>query len=544
MTIPQRFRTIGLGRVLTVLAGAACGLAPSAQGQSDLWQMPAAVTMQLRSAGNPQAEALLRRIHAQCVAERKDDDGEKATSCIGVLGVAFAQAQQRGMPALRSWALDQIAAASWDPLDQSSPQALLTDAAKLMSRADYPLSLPLHAAYVEDALKRPPERSTLDQLIATADRYDEWGYPATELRYTEGAATLARRIEGAQSPLAQRMDARGLRALVMLGDAEGNRRCASAPAAGIDPAVMLNMRVSCAIATENAGRWREAEARLRALLPEAQGIADPLARSDVLIALGRNLIRQQLWDDAAAYLASAKEILDPLRSKEPSRGRSPIDVRAARAQASLNIAVGFRDGQPSGGDSALNPGAIYALESRIAGAETWELTAEQLQRDIDAGRLKWEGGVWQSLLGSYRDASADVRRLYGPEATILGSLQAKEIEAGELFVTEGFRRPLQRDNMEADRTKGMNDAIRMLARLPVTNQYRIEGLKVASAFLARNRRDVPQSRSLCQSAMRGAIDRLNANAEYDRAAQAQARRRAPLFAQCVKTAWLAATPGT
>lgn len=524
-----------------------CGMliASPAAAQVEFRAMTPGVEAAARTASDARMEQIVRREHAACVTGARARGDAKAFECNGVLVFAFGEARRRGLRALSDWAVQGVLASVYDPIDAPTALARLRAAAGILSSADYPTSLPFHAAYVADTLAAPAAgAAALADLVAQADRYEQLGYPASILIHAEGAATLARRIEGADSALGWRMQAQALRAAALLGRASALQRCSVDPAGpGADPATRLHLQVSCAIATEQAGRWREAEARLRALLADAQAQPAPEVRADVLVALGRNLIRQELYDAAVPFLTSARDLLAPLVTAEDERLLRAPAIRAARAQGALNIATGFRDGKPSGVHRALT--GIDALEATIAAADTWALAAERLQRDIDRGALQWEGGVWRQLLTAYREAHEEAGRLIGKDAPMVAMLRAKDAQGQEQYLTEGFRRPLARDYIEEDLIRLMQQAVAGLVTLPQGDRHRVEGLAVAAGFLARNDRDVPRARSLCRSAMAGAIERLEAHAEFDTAAQAQLRRRAPLFAQCVGIAWQAgAAPGT
>ncbi|MFL9841495.1 hypothetical protein ABS767_11015 [Sphingomonas sp. ST-64] len=509
-----------------------------ASAQTDLRSMPPAVEAAAKAAPDARMEAIVRREYAACVADQSRQGDSKGFECNGILAWVFAEARRRDLRALSEWAVRGVTASIYDPVDARTSLTLLGEAGRILSSADYPRSLPFHAAYVEDTLADPNAGAdALAELRTRAERYETLGLPATDAIYAGGAATLARRIEGAGSVTASRMDAQALRAWAMLGREEAARRCASDPAASVtDAGVRLHVRVSCAIAAEQAGRWRDAEAQLRALLPEAQAQDAPQARADLLMALGRNLTRQELYDAAVGYLTTARDLLAPLVMEEDERNLRAPAIRAARAQGALNIATGFRDMQTSGVHRNLT--GIYKLEAKIAAADTWAMRAEALQRQIDGGSLRWEGGVWRQMLYAYGDAAEEARRLIGRDAPIVAMLRAKDAQGREQFLTEGFRRPLSDTVTERELVDAMNAAAKSIASLPWTDRYRIEGLQVAAGFMARNRRNVPEARSLCRSAMDGAIERMRSHGEFDAAAQAQLRRRAPLFAECVKVAWL------
>lgn len=525
--------------VQTFVHALALCVAVPATAQVEFRPMREGVQAAARAAPDARMEQIVRREHATCVVGSTERGDPKAFECNNILTFAFDEARRRGMRALSEWAVRGITDSIYDPVNATSPLTRLKAAAGIMSSADYPASLPLHAAYVADLLAEPGAgREALADLVAQTERYEQLGYPATILIYAEGAATLARRIEGAQSATGWSMHAEALRAAAMLGRVQAVRECTSAPGGpGADDATLLHLRVSCAIATEQAGRWREAEQQLRALLPEAQAQSLPHVRADVLVALGRNLIRQELYDAAVPFLTTARDLLAPLVTPEDERlWRAPA-IRAARAQGVLNIAIGFRDGEPSGVHRALT--GIYALEASIAAADTWAMAAEKLQRDIDRGALQWEGGVWRQMLTAYRQAYEEAGRLIGKDTPMVAMLQAKDAQGQEQFLTEGFRHAMTRDYIEEDIIRDMKSAIAGMAPLPRADRHRVEGLTVAAAFMARNDRDIPQARSLCRSAMAGAIEHLQSHAEFDTAAQTQLRRRAPLFSQCVKIAWMA-----
>lgn len=517
---------------------ALCIAAPAAA-QVEFRSMREGAEAAARAAPDARMEQIVRREHAACVTGATERGDSKAFECNNILIFSFGEARRRGMLPLAEWAVRGITDSIYDPVDATSPLTRLKAAAGIMSSADYPTSLPLHAAYVADLLAEPGAGAeALADLVAQTERYEQLGYPATILIHAEGAATLARRLEGPESATGWRMHAEALRAAAMLGRDQAVRECASAPGGpGADDATRLHLRVSCAIATEQAGRWRAAEQQLRALLPEAQAQPLPHVRADVLIALGRNLIRQELYDAAVPFLTTARDLLVPLVTPEDERLLRAPAIRAARAQGALNIAIGFRDGKPSGVHRALT--GIYALEATIAAADTWALAAEGLQRDIDRGALRWEGGVWRQMLTAYREAYEEAGRLIGKDAPMVATLRAKDAQGQEQYLTEGFRRAMVRDYIEQDIIRDMKAAITGIAKLPPADRYRVEGLTVAAAFMARNDRDVPQARSLCRSAMAGAIEHLQSHAEFDTAAQTQLRRRAPLFSQCVKIAWMA-----
>ncbi len=518
-----------------------------------LWvAVPAAAQVEFRPMGEgvqaaagaaPDArmEQIVRREHAACVTGATERGDPKAFECNNILIFSFEEARRRGMRPLAEWAVKGIVDSIYDPVDARTPLTRLKAAAGIISSANYPASLPFHAAYVTDLLAEPGAGGeALADLATQTERYEQLGYPATILIYAEGAATLARRLEGPESATGWRMHAEALRAAAMLGRDQAMRWCVGAPGGpGADDTTRLHLRVSCAIANEQAGRWREAERQLRALLPEAQAQALPHVRADVLIALGRNLIRQELYDAAVPFLTTARDLLAPLVTPEDERLLRAPAIRAARAQGVLNIAIGFRDGKPSGVHRALT--GIYALEATIAAADTWALAAERLQRDIDRGALQWEGGVWRQMLTAYRQAHEEAGRLIGGDAPMVAMLRAKDAQGQEQYLTEGFRRAMVRDYIEEDIIRDMKEAITGIVKLPLADRYRVEGLTVAAAFMARNDRDVPQARSLCRSAMAGAIEHLASHVEFDTAAQTQLRRRAPLFSECVKIAWMAGT---
>lgn len=519
---------------------ALCVAVPAAA-QVEFRPMREGVEAAARAAPDARMEQIVRREHAACVAGSTERGEPKAFECNNILTLAFDEAWRRGMRPLAEWAVRGITDSIYDPVDATSPLTRLKAAAGIMSGADYPASLPLHAAYVADLLVEPGGgAAALADLVAQTERYEQLGYPATILIYAEGSATLARRIEGTQSATGWRMHAEALRAAAMLGRDQAVRECASVPGGpGADDATRLHLRVSCAIATEQAGRWREAEQQLRALLPEVQAQSLPHVRADVLVALGRNLIRQELYDAAVPFLTTARDLLAPLVTPEDERLLRPPAIRAARAQGALNIAIGFRDGEPSGVHWALT--GIYALEASIAAADTWAMAAEKMQRDIDRGALQWEGGVWRQMLTAYRQAYEEAGRLIGKDTPMVAMLRAKDAQGQEQFLTEGFRHAMARDYIEEDIIRDMKGAIAGMAPLPLADRYRVEGLTVAAAFMARNDRDVSQARSLCRSAMAGAIEHLQSHVEFDTAAQTQLRRRAPLFSECVKIAWMAGT---
>ncbi|MBX3593796.1 MAG: hypothetical protein KF783_04900 [Sphingomonas sp.] len=493
----------------------------------------------VRAASDRDAEMIYRRAHAACVVQTKRSGMDsKAYECVGILAQAFGEARRRGLATMASWAATAITDSIYDPVDVSTPTATIGEAARIVSATSPPLGLPLHAAYAEDlAAQAGSGRGELDRLVTRAEDFARWGRPATEAAYARGASVLARRIEGANSPTARRMDAAGLRAEAMLGTQAAIARCAQSPApfTGADD-IALHARVSCAIAAEQAGRWRDAGDMLRALLPEAQAQASPVARADVLVSLGRNLIRQSLPGEAVPYLDAAQKLLDPLSTGEDVRLIRMPAVRAARVAASLELAKSMVAGTSYYAETRLL-GGIYAVESSIASANSWARSAERLQRQIDAGTLRWEGGVWRSLLAAYREAAEKVAQYYGPDAPIIGLLKAKDVEASELFLTQGYREPMEAGPRTERMSADMREALDLVAPIPPTDPHRIETLKVAAGFFLR-RGDMRTARGLCRLAVRGAIERMDAAGEYDRTAQAQLKAQSPVFRTCVKTAWL------
>lgn len=532
-TIPPMFTRLLLW-LLAVLSGAV-----PAAAQYDLWRMPTATETAARAAPDARMEAIVRETHRSCVARTIAEGGDsKAFDCNGVLVFAFSEARRRGMAGLEQWAVRTIAASTFPETEAANPHALLGEIGNVIASSDYPRALPLYDAYVADALKAGRgNRAALDDLVERAETEDRWGRPATEAMFARAAATLAARIEGADAPLTRRMAAQGLRADVLLARPVSPQDCTDSRA----DEIALNRQVSCAIAIEHGGRWREAEERLRTLLPVAQAQKSPVAQADVLVALGRNLIRQERWGEAVEFLTTARDLLVGLSTAEDDRLIRMPAVRAARASAMLGIATA----NLSGGTVSVNErllGRFHGAEVRVAAADAWARAAERLQRGIDNGSLKWEGGVWRQMSYAYEQAADELKRLYGAEAPIVGVLRVKHVDGQEKFLTDGFRRSLDSEYTEGDLRRDMDAALGLIAPIPLTDPYRIEGMQVAAGFLSRAARDVPRARSLCRAGMAGALDRMTAAREFDMAAQAQLRARNPLFTQCVRVAWLATQP--
>lgn len=523
-------------RFLPVLA--AFVIAVPAMAQDGLWQMPSETAHAAKIADDVRMEKIIRETYRDCVARAVAQGGDsKAFGCNAVLVFAFAEARRRGMATLSQWAVRTIAASTYPETEAETPHALLGAVGDVIAQSDYPHALPLYAAYAEDALAADGDaKANLQTLVTRAETEDRWGRPATEALFAGAAATLATRLEGGQSPTARRMMAQSLRAEAVLGREAAGRDCAEA-GQGNDE-IALHRRVTCAIAVENAGRWQEAEDQMRALLPDAQRQESPVARADLLFALGRNLMRQERWSDAVEFLTIARDLLAPLATPEDDRLIRMPAVRAARAAAMLAVAQANVSERTIRVNERLL-GRFYGAEVSVAAADAWARAAEQLQRRIDSGALQWEGGVWQQMVYAYDQAADELARLYGADAPIVGTLRVKHVQGQEQYLTDGFRRAIDSAYTEADLRREMDRALTLIAPIPLTDQYRIEGMKVAAAFLARNNRDIRRARSLCRAGMRGALDRMETAGEFDLAAQTQLRARQPLFAQCVGIAWAA-----
>lgn len=508
------------------------------------WEAPAPLVAQIGAERDGEFAAGARALFEDCAAQGYQGSSEH---CRALLVEIFAVAHRRDLAASAEWAArrlhDQYYVIERDPDD---PAIYLEFAAREMATFDLAMTWPLFEAIGQRRFREDAdplaELVRLDELAAAEFRL---GRPPSERLLLEGALELSRRLDGESSDRYRDLASRALRADALMTAPEAVGRC-EAIDARLDPvdAYAIHEAVSCAILDAQLGRMREATEDLRSLALETSAAgASAAASADLQFHLGRVLMLQERWPDAEAPLRAALDLLRPEGMGADyfqDRGASQPAKRAAdflKLALELQGKEGIRTSNSYGGiDRRL--GLFYGIEELRWSAQDWAAKAERLQEKIDSGALQWEGGVWRSLRSRYNRAKADIGQLRGREDPLFGYYAVKDAEAGELSLTEGYRR--EHDPAYIDRfiTPEFEKGARLIAAgmAPTQLEY-ADGLHAAAIHWAREDRDPGRAYGLCSLAMGGVRESVAAEREFDAVAQRRLKQAAPIFADCIGVMW-------
>lgn len=532
--------SFGLRPAIAGLLACAAAISPIAA-QDLKWYEPAPLVAE---AAGGTAEEFGARVHAlveECSAQGYQGD---TRHCRPLLVAIFAEAHARDLRDTAEWAI-RLLHKQYFFIEREPDEAeqYLRFTADEMAEFDSGMVEPLFRALADGLFWDGTDPAgRIEYLAARAKRQESQArFGPTSILY-RGAIAIAEQHGLANTDEVEAIRMRAMLAGVLMLEPAAVAQCANANPSAADN---LRFAANCAVLQMQLGRLRQAEERLRELLTGVPADNSGL-RAHILFQLGRSLMLQERWEEAHAPLRLALDLLNPAGAGKPYFSNPPKSVEGLRVAAYLDLALqrsgvgGLRKDLRQGLAMTQATGLFYGVERYRWSADEWAVSAERLQRSIDRGTLRWEGGVWQSLMSQYRLALADIRQLYGPKAPLVGYYMVKEAEASELFLTEGYRQPQTAEYVARRLSPDFVEGVTLLAQLPPTDLEYAVGYQSAALHWEREGRDPARAYAHCGKAVAGIEAQIGNTRDFDQVARKRVQRVRPILEDCVRIIWKAA----